>query len=262
MLEMTDSIIGINTKGLDKDIILGKEIGQGFGKGAEAKQNALDAAGANDGSELVYEKADGWHVSEVKGKNISGSSSLSKEDSSDIKLYNENMTKMGISASIISFAEDDFKNLAAGETEDKIKVAGNPAAPPEILSSMANHKYYSVRAAVGSNKSASPEVLIQLASDRDYRVRIAVAANPSTPKDILDILAHDGINENPPNQYLFKIQQSTATNPSTPAGALRDLYAKSSFNTELAANSATPDDILKKLFKDTSKPKGKKSISD
>jgi hypothetical protein len=246
---VTDNKIGVNTKGIDKDIILGKEIGKGFGRGSESKQKAMDAAAANEGSELVYEKADGWHVSEVHEEGLTGSSTLSKKDSSDIKLYTENLNKLGIKASTISFVEDDFKKLAEDDDlEIRAKVAKNPATPVEIINELSQSKYYTIREAAGSNKSAPPEVLIALAGDVDYRVRIAVASNPSTPKDVLSDQAHDGLNENPPNPYLFKIQQAVAANPSIPVEVLRELFAKGTFNAQLSVNPSTPDDILKKIF--------------
>jgi hypothetical protein len=247
---MTDNKIGINTKGIDRDIILGKEVGQGYGKGTEGKQKAQDAAAASDGSELVYEKDDGWHVSQVTEEGILNSGSLSREDNAHITLYKENLNKLGIKAATISFVEEDFKNMAENDDiETRTKVAANPATPEEFLRQLAGSTYFSIREAVGKNKSAPPDILLRLASDNDYRVRIAVAGNPSAAKDILHSLANDGLDANPPNQFLFKIQQATACNPSTPTEDLRKLFGKGTFNHELSINPATPDDLLKKLFK-------------
>jgi hypothetical protein len=88
--------------------------------------------------------------------------------------------------------------------KEKIKLAGNPSTPKEILKILSLHQSWFVRSAVAGNPNTDPEVLKVLSGDIDLDVLCKVASNPSTPLDVLMKFAmyrspwmRDSVIENP-----------------------------------------------------------------
>ena len=97
---------------------------------------------------------------------------------------------------------------------------------------------------LAKNKNASPEILEKLADDEDANVRYYVAENPKTPADILKKLAREDEESG--------VRQAVAYNPNTPADILKKLAEDKDDDVKwaVAANTKTPVDILKKLADD------------
>lgn len=68
-------------------------------------------------------------------------------------------------------------------------VAANPKAPPEVLETLARSGRWSTRMALAMNTATPPAILSALAHDKHVRVRINVAGNPALPPtDLVDVL--------------------------------------------------------------------------
>ncbi len=78
-------------------------------------------------------------------------------------------------------------------------VAGNPATPPEVLRSIADHHippdvaalWDGLLGSLGGNPATPEDVLEMLASDPNWSIRSSVASNPATPDRILYLLGRD-----------------------------------------------------------------------
>ena len=81
---------------------------------------------------------------------------------------------------------------------------------------------------LAKNKNASPEILKKLAEDEDANVRYAVAKNPKTPIDILRNLAGDGDPD---------VRREVVRNPNTPVDVLRKLAEDKNWNVSDSADS-------------------------
>jgi len=96
-------------------------------------------------------------------------------------------------------------------------VAMNPRAPQETLTLLADHHHPGahVRQRVASNVSTPPAVLELLSADRNEDVRCNVASNPSTPVHVIERFAE-------PVRGQFE-RLSAAQNPSLPGAVLTRL---------------------------------------
>ncbi|MBS1955216.1 MAG: HEAT repeat domain-containing protein [Cyanobacteria bacterium SZAS-4] len=73
----------------------------------------------------------------------------------------------------------------------RLRVAENPATPPELLWNLAHDRNHDVRVAAGCNPSANESVLNLLVRDADIIVRHGMAQSIETPRLLLEILADD-----------------------------------------------------------------------
>lgn len=73
----------------------------------------------------------------------------------------------------------------------RLRVAENPATPPELLWNLAHDATPDVRVAAGCNPSADGSVLNLLARDSDIVVRHGLAQSIEIPRTLLEVLADD-----------------------------------------------------------------------
>lgn len=73
----------------------------------------------------------------------------------------------------------------------RLRVAENPATPPELLWNLAHDANHDVRVAAGCNPSADESVLNLLVRDADIIVRHGLAQSIDTPRQLLEGLADD-----------------------------------------------------------------------
>jgi hypothetical protein len=73
----------------------------------------------------------------------------------------------------------------------RARAAANPAAPEEALRRLASDPEPLVRRSLGAGEGATPEILSLLLSDEDPWVRLGVSQNPQTAMDSLAVLAED-----------------------------------------------------------------------
>jgi hypothetical protein len=158
---MTDgSVIGRNNGYIkDDNILLGKEIAKFSGE--DGKKKALEVATSLEGSEIIYQKDNEWHVAEVAKEGVVwGTNPVSKKD--ELIFESKSLEKNGISNYSLSFVEDSENK------DDRLKAAQNP--------------------------STSKEVLSVLAEKGDLNIKIAVIENPSTSKEIINKITESTIN--------------------------------------------------------------------
>ena len=128
-----------------------------------------------------------------------------------------------IAKMLVSSAGDDIESMS---TDEKINLAKNKNASPEILEKLAEDEDANVRYAVAKNPKTPVNILIKLADDKDKLVIYAVAENPNTPAEFLKNLAEDRD---------WFIRWEVASNPNTPIEVLRKLAKNDSSGGVIAA---------------------------
>jgi len=113
----------------------------------------------------------------------------------------------------------------------------------QILSELANHEDYSVRAEVGANPLTPPQILSRLSKDGNDSVRAWVAANPNTPPDALSELSKDKDGT---------VRRWVASNPKALPKILSELAEdeNDTVRMDVARNPNTPTRIFFKLAND------------
>ncbi len=91
-------------------------------------------------------------------------------------------------ADVEHFDEDAYEPFSIVQT--RASVAGNHAAPPELLSLLSRYDYVGIRRALAANPSTPPRTLEELDLD-DVYVRNSLLTNPSTSAAALDNVACD-----------------------------------------------------------------------
>ena len=125
-----------------------------------------------------------------------------------------------------SNAGDDIESMSKDE---KINLAKNKNASPEILKKLAEDEDWAVRETVAKNPGTPVEILRKLAFDEDEHVGKAVAINLSTTFDILKEQAEDED---------ANVRETVAENPRTPDDILRKLALDEDVHVSKAAERA------------------------
>lgn len=104
--------------------------------------------------------------------------------------------------------------MGYGEVDQRLRLAGDPATPADVLEVLAEDEHWGVRRSVSSNPSTPSQVLEALATDGEWAVRGNVASNPSAPLWVLETLAKDGVPW---------ARRTAARNPAVPLWVLETL---------------------------------------
>lgn len=172
---MSDLIgkVGTNYTGINEAVHVTKVLKETY----ETKEEALAAAKANSGSELVYQEQESgkWKVGELKEKGwYSGKDfDLSTRDKSNIKIESYAMARGGVAQSEISFLEDDDMY---------------------VLKQLSRDRNSNVRMNVATRTDLPEDFYMAMAKDNNTRIQTAIARNPSTPTEALQYLAKFGRN--------------------------------------------------------------------
>lgn len=149
-----------------------------------------------------------------------------------------------------SSSEDDLVELSTDENElVLLHVAGNTAAPPDVLANLSSFDgevmRESVRQTVAQNPKTPPDALRGLLNDKEQFVVYYALSNPSSPPDKLTEMVKGNLQN-------IEICMRVAYNPRIPQGLEDDLvfHESSDVREMVARNPSAPPNVLMTLMND------------